>query len=1162
MECPKCQHENPADNKFCEECGNPFLLACPGCGNDNRPGVKFCGKCGHDLSQPVAPEKTPAKASEPSAPTGERRQATVLFSDLSGYTAMNERLDPEEVEGIMSRIKAEAGKIVESHGGIVSQFVGDEVLALFGIPVAHEDDPRRAATAAQELHELAHDMSPEVEEKIGRPLRMHTGIHSGLIVTSLRDVRDGTVGVTGDTVNTGARLKALAEDDQILVSEETQRLIADYFQTEALTPVELKGKAARVTPYRVIEQTGVSSRFEASEQRGFTRYAGRETELGTLQAALKMSSAGQGQFVTVMGEPGIGKSRLLFEFSHGLPRDEVTVLIGHCQSYGTSTPYLPLIDALRRGLRLDEARGADALHDHAVAAVRAISPEIERFLPQYLHLLSIPSEVHKLPSSLQGVALRREFEEAFAAIVTENARRQPMVLILEDWHWADEASDSALRTLAGLVPHHPLQVVVTYRPEYERKWSNPENYMPLVLRPLGEAETEAMLRSVWNVEELHPGLAAQVHARTGGNALFNEEIARGLLENGKVNVDADQVTLSGDLARLNLPDSVHAVIRARVDRLDPESREVLRLASVIGREFTRPLLERLHANPAQLRKPLENLTHQDLIHPLRVVPEPAYLFKHALVQDVVYETLLLSQRKDLHARIGQAIEQLYAESLDEHFEALAQHYDQGEMWEKACEYHVNAGNKARKTFAISGAFSHFSRAMTIIQKERVQARLETLYRLHFDYARTLHDMGQLPAAVPEFRRAGEIARELGDTDLLSQTLLTGAVSATWGHMIDDARSMLTELEKLVIDRPDLLLGAISIKAEALIMWDAENTVDAALAEEKRLIELLPTAPDSPYWIYGSHILGIFSRWRGEYSKAVSILESGLQDTKVSADKTLYLETTFFYGLALGEQGDFQKALQILSEGRELGLKWGVRYDTPKLTNCIAWVYHQLAQYRTAIQYNQMALDSIQDLLGPGTSNLFEIEAQTRNNLGENHFAKGDLSEARTQFEKVYENAKKPEYYFVRTRWKPRCLLGLAEVAVAESRLDDAESYLDELREHGWTDRIPYKKYQLRARRIQGDIWSARGDFPRAVADYEWALAKAQEIGNPTEIWRTHAALGEAHLRFEQLPLAREHFQAAAKTIEKIADGLGDLNLKNGFIESEPVRHVFSYARMG
>jgi class 3 adenylate cyclase len=269
---------------------------------------------------------------------------------------MNERLDPEEVRGIVGRIKAEAVRIVEGHGGIVNQFVGDEVMALFGIPLAHEDDPVRAVRAARDLHAMVRATSPQVEERIGALLRLHSGIGTGLVVTGTEDRRDGTIGVTGDTVNLSARLASHAGSDIILVSEEAQRAIADFFQTEPLPAVELRGKSGRVTPYRIVEQTGVSSRFEAAAQRGFTAYAGREWELDTLHAALEKTRTGHGQFVTVMGEPGIGKSRLLFEFRHGVPRDQATVLTGYCQSYGVDTPYFPIIDSLRRGLGWTRSR--------------------------------------------------------------------------------------------------------------------------------------------------------------------------------------------------------------------------------------------------------------------------------------------------------------------------------------------------------------------------------------------------------------------------------------------------------------------------------------------------------------------------------------------------------------------------------------------------------------------------------------------------------------------------------------------------------------------------------------------------------------------------------------------------------------------------------------
>ena len=670
--------------------------------------LKAIGELNSTQASPLTRDaKAGPSLQEQGSAEGERRQATVMFSDLAGYTAMNERLDPEEVRAIVARIKAAAVRIIEAQRGLINQFVGDEIMALFGIPRAHEDDPARAVRAAREMHSLVRNMSPEVEQRIGAPLRLHTGISSGLIVTNRADRRDGTYGVTGDAVNTGARLASHAQADQVLVSEETQRLIADFFQSEALPPVELKGKAARVTPYLVLRQTGASSRFDAAAGRGLTRYAGRDVELRTLLAALEQARSGQGQFVAVSGEPGMGKSRLLFEFRHSLERDSVAVLEGRCQSEATDTAYLPFIDVLRRGLQLDQVPATETMHDYLVSGVRGISVELERFLPFYLHLCSIPSDHHTLPP-LQGDGLRRGFEEALAALLTENARQRPIVLIFEDWHWADEASDAALKYLVALVSHHRIQLVVTHRPEYQRTWSDPEYHTTLVLQPLGEPETASMLCSVWNARTLPAGLATQIHARCGGNALFTEEVARQLVERGEIRVQDGAVLLERELAGLQLPNSLHAVIGARVDRLDPDAREVLRLASVIGREFSRPLLEALHPNPASLPAALDRLARAGLIYPLRVVPEPVYLFKHALVQDVVYETLLLSQRKALHERAGKAIEAQHGERLEEYYDQLAHHYSHSENLEKAIEYLEKAGDKSTALYTIRDSVNKYS----------------------------------------------------------------------------------------------------------------------------------------------------------------------------------------------------------------------------------------------------------------------------------------------------------------------------------------------------------------------------------------------------------------------------------------------------------------------
>lgn len=655
MRCSDCHTENPDINKFCRECGAKLILFCSQCQSEILPGDRFCGQCGNQLTVTSAPTQSPElkEGNEIRSPSpestplseGERRQATIVFSDLSGYTSMNERLDPEEVEAIMSRIKVEAAKIVEGHEGIVNQFVGDEVLALFGIPTAHEDDPVRAVKAAFEIHELVRTISPEVEERIGAKLRMHTGISTGLVVTHIRDHRDGNYGITGDTVNIGARLPSQAHADEIMVAPETYSLISPFFETHPLEAVAVKGKTKPLIPHRVIGESAVQTRFEAAQIQGFTDFTGREQELTVLSACLEKTLNGKGQFVTVLGEAGLGKSRLIYEFRHALNRSAITVVQGRCQSYGKSIPYFPHINALRRGLNLRDEDTPAELHEKAVFNVLAIDPSLEQYLPLYLHLLSIPSETYPLPEHLHGPELAYAIQKALAAINILNAKRKPYVLVLEDWHWADEASDLALKHIISVIASHPLMVLVIYRPEYGSNWGHWSHHTPLALGALDEQHCENIIKAVWKTGRLPHGISSLLFERTSGNPFFVEEISRALIEEGKIQVENQKAVLSQSIEDLSLPNTVQSVIRARIDRLDRHSRELLRRASVIGREFAHRILERISSSKEHLTGSLEDLKSLELIQQTRVMPEAEYIFEHVITQEVTYETLLLQKRR-------------------------------------------------------------------------------------------------------------------------------------------------------------------------------------------------------------------------------------------------------------------------------------------------------------------------------------------------------------------------------------------------------------------------------------------------------------------------------------------------------------------------------------
>jgi class 3 adenylate cyclase/tetratricopeptide (TPR) repeat protein len=775
MKCKKCDFENPDGAKFCNECGSKLELTCPQCSKVNPAGSKFCNECGNNLtnsstaaeSSKIAHQSSRLSES-PSLPEGERRQATIVFADLSGYTSMNERLDPEEVEAIMSRIKNEAVRIVESHEGIVNQFVGDEVLALFGIPTAHEDDPIRAVRAAMEIHELIRKISPEVEARISTKLRMHTGINTGLVVTHIRDIRDGSYGITGDTVNIGARLATSAEPDDIIVGPETYRLISPFFETNALDPVTVRGKTKPLIPYRVIGESAVQTRFEAARIQGFTAFTGREHELTALYSCLEKTLAGMGQFVTVAGEAGIGKSRLIYEFRHSLNRSAITVVQGRCQSYGRSIPYFPHINALRRGLNLRDENTPIELHEKVVFNILAIDPSLEKYLPVYLHLLSIPSEVYPLPQHLHDQELTTAILDALAAIFILNSNNQPMVLVFEDWHWVDDVSDAALKHIIGLIASHPLMVLVVYRSEYSANWRNWSHHTPIILNALNDQNCENIIKSIWNVDHLPNGMVPVIHERTGGNPFFVEEISSALIEEGTVQLKDKKAILTKSIENLSFPTTIQAVIRARLDRLDGSTRESLRLASVIGREFTRRILEQISDSTEMLSASLETLKNLELIQQTRVVPEAEYLFKHVITQEVTYETLLKQKRKELHGFVGQAIEKLYMDRVEEFYEMLAFHYWRAEDWSRAYRYNREAGLKAQSLSAYIETLSYLESALEALNNlPRTRTHFEQEIDLRFNMRSALFPLGKHDDWADHIRKAELRAMKISDNARLA-----------------------------------------------------------------------------------------------------------------------------------------------------------------------------------------------------------------------------------------------------------------------------------------------------------------------------------------------------------------------------------------------------------
>jgi len=723
MKCPKCQIDNPDGIKFCGQCGTGLKRNCPNCHFANPSQFKFCGECGQKLEEGIIEKKEPSLE-------GERKQVTVLFSDLSGYTAISERLDPEEIKKIMSQLFREITSVVNKYDGTIEKYIGDAVMATFGIPRAHEDDPIRAIRTAKDIHEIVNTMSTQFEDRVGSLLSMHTGINTGLVVTGEVNLEKGKLGVTGDTVNVASRLSTLAKPGEILVGQDTYHQAEGHFTFEKLEPTRVKGKTEPVAVYRVVEEKVKIGRVRGLAIRGLSSpLVGRDAEFIAIKGCVNKLLDGQGGILSIIGEAGLGKSRLMAEIrnhimkAQGLPA--LQWLEGHTLSYGQKISYWPFQEILRQyaGISEDDSdvEAWGKLENRATELFAVDAGEILPYLASLL-TLDIKGEYATQVKYLDGESMGRQVFLASRRFFERLAQAQPVILVFEDLHWADESSTLLMEHLLPLVNRVPLLICGVSRPEsktpafrlreiaakdYERC------YTEIRLSPLSQIESAELVGNLLEIENLSRRLRDMIIHKAEGNPFFLEEIMRSLIDRHAVERDptTGRWKATPNVETLTIPDTIQGVIMARVDRLDEELKQVLRTASVIGRSFLYRILHAIEQAVQELDHHLDNLQAMELIREKQRIPELEYIFKHALVQETTYESILLQKRRELHARVAQTIETLFPDRLEEFYSMLAHHYVRAEAWEKAQEYLFKAGDQAGRIAADAETLAHYQQAM-------------------------------------------------------------------------------------------------------------------------------------------------------------------------------------------------------------------------------------------------------------------------------------------------------------------------------------------------------------------------------------------------------------------------------------------------------------------
>jgi predicted ATPase/class 3 adenylate cyclase len=645
-------------------------------------------------SDAVAPDSTPIT---------ERRRAVVLVTVVSNYGSFVERMAPADAQRLVAQIRDSAVEAVRRYGGIVNQAIGEEIVSVFGVPVAHDDDELRAVRAALELHGHVGELVATVQ--------IQSGLHAGSVVTQRLNEGPRRYTIVGAPSSVATRLATVATPGDIVLSPECQRLLAAFVKTTPCAPVMLEADGLPVTPFRVIGETGVETRLEVSERAGLTPYVGREADLARLESYVDRARRSDGRVIDVIGEAGVGKSRLLYELRERVMattgRGTIQLLQGRCRAFGDVAPYSPFIEILRGALQLTPGRAVESTD--LVASIEALDSSLESYVPLYLHLLSVPSVSHPLPRHLQGEHLQAALVDALAALFTSLSRRTPLAVLLEDWHCADSASRAVLTRMRVVAPMERLVFVVTTRPESTVTGQIADAGPRLALEPLDFAASTAIVEAVLGAGRVSVRLAQRLFERTGGNPFFLEQVCRALIEQHAVSARDGEAVVIGGPETLSLPDTVQAVIRTRLDNLEPQTREVVRIAAAFGREFEHALLADVVGPEVALAPAIVRLVASGLICPSSDSPRPGYRFTHVLTQEVAYESLLAHQRKSLHEAIGRAIERHQADHLDELAARLAHHFARAEAWREAVTYGTRAADLAT-------AFSQFADAFDLLEQ--------------------------------------------------------------------------------------------------------------------------------------------------------------------------------------------------------------------------------------------------------------------------------------------------------------------------------------------------------------------------------------------------------------------------------------------------------------
>jgi class 3 adenylate cyclase/tetratricopeptide (TPR) repeat protein len=1218
MICPNCQTLNPAGARFCFHCGAALALTCRHCGASLQPGARFCHNCGQavkegdtaqeplakaqsdDIIQRYIPKELLSKlrsARHDHLMEGERRVVTILFCDLKGSTLAASQLDPEEWAEIINGAFGPMIDPIYHYEGTVARLQGDGLLAFFGAPIAHEDDPQRAILAGLEIVAAVHDYGRQLKERLGIELDVRVGINTGLVVVGAvgSDLRVEYTAL-GNAINLASGMEQAAEPGTVLVAEATYKLTAPLFDFEEITGLPIKGSPDPITAYRPLER-----KAEPGSLRGIAGLSspliGRKTQLEALWSATEQLKEGFGQIVSVIGEAGLGKSRLVTEFSRSVAANSEpapTWLEGRALSYETGVPFSAFIGLFKTFFALqgrdDEAEKYKRVESRCESLFPGRGQEITPFFGTLLGLQMTGEAAERVryiePPRLRSIIFAQTaslLEALIAGEVDPQAALRPTILFLDDLHWADPTSLDLLQSLLPITDRLPLLVICAFRPQrMEPSWGfhefatreYPHRYQMISLSPLDEGQASELVANLLAVEDLPKKTRKMILEKSEGNPFFIEELIRSLLERNLIVREGDHWRATQEIENIDVPSTLNGVITARLDRLDDSIRHILQSAAVLGREFSPALLSQIVDAPEMVEAALADLQQRELVREKTRLPERRYAFKHVLTQEAAYDSILLSSRRDLHHRAAESLIKDQPEAAAE----IARHLLEARQVGRAVPYLVQAGDLAARAYATTEAIHNYQQA---IEHQKAVEDHDLVRQAYEGLGSVLLFSNRIPEALKTFQDMlafGEAQAHLA-TRISAMNKLAGVYALRMGDF-QQGEALLARADNLSRQTND----KSGIPEASLIhcqICTAKADFKSVVETMAEVVALGKELSNREYVLLGLEHVATSLVYMTQFDEAMLKAEEGLRVAREIGERE---HEAWLLAMPIAvchiRGGDFAAATKALQEGLQIGRKIGSLQVQIIAAYLLAEIARWQGEYESALSYGQFSLETalplesiMPFLLVPSLGSLgmayLEISPKFTDKIAEFHLhalhllespmaAMGggtawsdlglcaiSLGDLKIAEESIDKGLHYPNLFMLLER--PRQLAGAALLANAKgdhaSAVRRAEEACQEARKSAMRHYSPFTNL------ILGQVLLAGGNCEAGLAALKRAEVEARSLGMRPILRQASLGMGQALDGLGQADLAAVKRKQARAVAEEIAGGFEDAELRQAYLEN-------------